>query len=197
MANGRSVRPESSDLGLLLRTAAFAGVVAVGVGSYSLLTKDAKATTGSSGETARSNQTVQQARPRVVSMEAFSKVAMKVAALESRQRTLEAENSRLKAEINGLVGSNGVLPQVIGHIRRLDGQGQALRSEIAIAFGVIDGDRFDDERVAVASDPIRRGARHQIVTKAAGALPPVTARITDPVVPKMRPEPTIKAKAVE
>ena len=117
---------------------------------------------------------------------------------------LSESNNQLRAEVAQLTSPNGVLDQVVRHIRRIDGEGQAFRGQLASALGLggngpdtFDGTSgyapngyapYDTDATARAPEAVVGGARHQIVTKSAGAAPGVTQRMSDVPVPAIRPD---------
>lgn len=184
MSDGFAIRTRSSGLTVVWRVLAVVTLLGGGGAVYSASMGGAHANPSDTGAASSRSGVKTVAKPAMVSMSTFGTLAVKVASQQKQIDALSAENRYLRGELDALMGPGGVIEQVIGHVRRIDGQGQALRLELVDALideptGPVG--RYDTDASARAPS-----ARHQLVTKSAGAAPGVTARMSDPV-PTMRP----------
>ena len=177
-------RPSVSRRASFVTGGAVAGVLAIAISVAAAASNDS----GDSASPLRSS-----------SGKELSSIFTQIEAMEKRIAVLQLRNAQLQNEIAILVQPNGVIDQMTGHIRRLDGQGQALRMELVdLLQGPVPapGDKLSliAERAVV---PDGGAARHQIVTRAAGIPPDVTPRMSDVPLPPRQTVPTEVAKSAE
>ncbi len=105
----------------------------------------------------------------------FVHLELQIAFLQRELTTLSRDNARLGEEVDALTRENGIIDVLIAHLRRIDGEGQALRREL--------GGLLTSETSLPGMDSSRSlsapGARHQIVSRGSGTLPPVSPRMSD------------------
>ena len=180
MSDAFNSRVRSSDNGLALRVITLTACIFGCVVLYTVLNDGARADTNNSAAVPKTRAVVQAPTIVGVSMSQYAALAEKVSALEDRASALEGENHFLREELSALTGQGGAIELLIGHVRRIDGQGQALRIELSDALS---GSYGEVDSVSALAP----SARHQLVTRDEGAAPSVTPRMSDSIVPTMRP----------
>lgn len=92
----------------------------------------------------------------------------------------QQELSRLRAEIDGLTRSGGVVETLAKHIRRVDGEGYVFREQMASLLSAADVvAAVEDGEIGSVPLPRSRGARHQLVSASSAAAPDVTPHMSD------------------
>jgi cell division protein FtsB len=116
----------------------------------------------------------------------LSELREEVALLRRSYEGLRAQNSSLRAEMATLTQENGVVDQIVAHLRTLQGEQQAILSVLAPLKSIAD----EPQAAESAPEPIAVTAKadHQIVTPRAAAQQAISSAKPDPVVTAAKTE---------
>ncbi|WP_157213206.1 hypothetical protein [Sinorhizobium sp. CCBAU 05631] len=117
---------------------------------------------------------------------AAQQLKREIGSLRKELYNLRVDNASLRSEITTLTSQNGVVDVIIGHLRELKAQDQAILGMIQPASNGHSLEQ-DESGSEMAEDEIQGTARHQIVTPKNKAAP----------LPSPRPEKVVEAESAK